>query len=474
METKLAKEKDFSGWFLIIAIFITVTLLSVMGYRNYHSNEKNVFLSERDCEIIKLKGSVIHLDEVLTMSARMAAETGNVRWEKRYRLYEIKLDSILNKLKTNAPSALIKEFVRSTDSANTRLVEMENKAFHFVHRNQLDDARSVLFSDEYEKQKIIYKAGMDQLASQLDIFFKERKNVLKKKFHTELWIMGFIIFILSVGWLFVFRFQNQSKSYLLNSIRLQEELNDIKEKKAMKLAIANKELKSSEKKLIEINKELESFSYSVSHDLRAPLRAINGYSQILNEDYGKKLDQEGIRILETIRSNATKMGTLIDDLLAFSRLGRKEILKTEVDMNKLIESVINEMNKSITHKAEINTANLHKVKADYSLLNQVMFNLVSNAIKYSSNGENPVVKIYSKEKNDEIVFSVNDNGAGFDMQYADKLFGVFQRLHSNEEFEGTGVGLAIVQRIINKHGGKVWAEGKVNEGATFHFSLTKN
>ncbi|WP_185964094.1 PAS domain-containing protein [Flavobacterium gawalongense] len=234
------------------------------------------------------------------------------------------------------------------------------------------------------------------------------------------------------------------------------------------------EIKNAEEKLIEINKELESFSYSVSHDLRAPLRAINGYAQILNEDYGKKLDQEGMRILETIRSNATKMGTLIDDLLAFSRLGRKEIQKTEVDMDKLIESVINEMNKSITHKAEINTANLHKVKADYRLLHQVMFNLVSNAIKYSSKGENPVVRISSEEKNGDIVFSVNDNGAGFDMQYADKLFGVFQRLHSHEEFKGTGVGLAIVQRIITKHGGKVWAEGIVNKGVTFHFSLTKN
>lgn len=474
MEIKLAKKKDFSGLFLIIAIFITVTLLSVMGYRNYDSNEKSAFLSERDCEIIKLKGSIIHLDEVLTMSARMAAETGNARWEKRYRLYEIKLDSVINKLNTNAPSTLIKEFVRNTDSANTRLVEMENKAFHFVHRNQLDNARSVLFSDEYEKQKIIYKAGMDQLASHLDIFFKERKNVLKESFHSELWIMGFIIFILSVGWLFVFRFQNQSKLYLLNSIRLKEELNDLKERKAMKLAIANKELKNSEKKLIEINKELESFSYSVSHDLRAPLRAINGYSQILNEDYGKKLDQEGIRILETIRSNATKMGTLIDDLLAFSRLGRKEILKTEVNMNKLTESVINEMDKSMKHKMEINKTQLHNVNGDYGLLHQVMFNLLSNAIKYSSKTENPVVQISSKEKSNEIVFSVNDNGAGFDMQYADKLFGVFQRLHSEEEFEGTGVGLAIVQRIISKHGGKVWAEGIVNKGAAFHFSLTKN
>jgi PAS domain S-box-containing protein len=234
------------------------------------------------------------------------------------------------------------------------------------------------------------------------------------------------------------------------------------------------EIKNAEEKLIEINKELESFSYSVSHDLRAPLRAINGYAQILNEDYGKKLDTEGIRILETIKHNAIKMGTLIDDLLAFSRLGRKEIQKTEVDMNKLTESVINEMNKSMMHKTEINIAKLHKVKADYSLLHQVMFNLVSNAVKYSSKGENPVVKISSKEKNGEIVFSVADNGVGFDMQYADKLFGVFQRLHSHEEFEGTGVGLAIVQRIITKHGGKVWAEGIVNKGAVFNFSLTKN
>jgi PAS domain S-box-containing protein len=234
------------------------------------------------------------------------------------------------------------------------------------------------------------------------------------------------------------------------------------------------ERKKAEEELRAVNKELESFSYSVSHDLRAPLRAINGYAQILNEDYGQKLDQEGMRFLETIQSNATKMGTLIDDLLAFSRLGRKEIQKTEVEMNQLIESVINETNKSITHKAKINTAHLHKVKADYNLLHQVMFNLVSNAIKYSSKGENPVVRISSEEKNGNIVFSVNDNGVGFDMQYSDKLFGVFQRLHSYEEFKGTGVGLAIVQRIITKHGGKVWAEGIVNKGATFHFSLTKN
>ena len=226
--------------------------------------------------------------------------------------------------------------------------------------------------------------------------------------------------------------------------------------------------------LISVNKELEAFTYSVSHDLRAPLRAVNGYAQMLNEDYGTKLDEEGKRIVETIRSNAVKMGTLIDELLAFSRLGRKELQMKEIDMNELIKIVLTELNNSITHTAKINIGKLHNVKADFGLLQQAMFNLISNALKYSSKKEHPLVEIFSEQKNDEVVFSVKDNGAGFDMKYYDKLFGVFQRLHKQNEFEGVGVGLAIVQRIIAKHGGKVWAEGKPNEGAQFNFSLTIN
>lgn len=232
--------------------------------------------------------------------------------------------------------------------------------------------------------------------------------------------------------------------------------------------------KKAEDKLQAVNKELEAFSYSVSHDLRAPLRAINGYAEILNEDYGTKLDDEGKRIIEIIRDNTTRMGILIDDLLSFSRLGRKEILMTEIDMNKLVEEVMVELNKSMTHHAKIKIGKLHEAKADYGLLRQVLFNLISNAVKYSSKKKNPIVEISSEEKKNEIIFSVKDNGAGFDMQYADKLYGVFQRLHSQDEFEGTGVGLAIVQRIIFRHKGRSWAEGKVNEGAVFYFSIIKN
>ncbi len=225
------------------------------------------------------------------------------------------------------------------------------------------------------------------------------------------------------------------------------------------------------KELINANKELDAFSYSVSHDLRAPLRAVNGYIQIFHENYGSKVDEDGKRLIGNIQHNSTKMEQLIDDLLAFSKLGRKEVQRSEVDMNKLTEEVLFEINKSIVHTARINTSTLHKVKADYGLLHQVLFNLISNAIKYSSKKENPVIDIASDESNDELVFSIRDNGVGFDMRYAHKLFGVFQRLHTDREFEGTGVGLAIVKRIINKHKGRIWAEGKLNEGAVFNFSL---
>ncbi|HVV55315.1 MAG TPA: ATP-binding protein, partial [Mucilaginibacter sp.] len=207
------------------------------------------------------------------------------------------------------------------------------------------------------------------------------------------------------------------------------------------------------------NKELEAFSYTVSHDLRAPLRAIQGYTQMLKEDYESTIDDEGKRIIEVVRYNTTKMGMLIDDLLAFARLGRRDIQKTVVDMNELTSDVIAELNKSMEHRAQITISELHPAYGDHNLLRQVMQNLVANALKYSSKKENPAVWITSEEKNHEIIFSVKDNGAGFDMRFADKLFGVFQRLHAQEEFDGTGIGLAIVSRIITKHGGKVWAEG---------------
>ncbi len=244
-----------------------------------------------------------------------------------------------------------------------------------------------------------------------------------------------------------------------------------KKKRAAELIASNKEVDELEKRVKERTEDLESFSYSVSHDLRTPLRAINGYAKILGEDYGAVLDDEGKRVLGEVTSNAKKMGVLIDDLLTFSRLGRKGITKSCVDMNNLVETVLSEINQSTTHNAEIKFSNLLPAVADYNLLQPVITNLLLNAIKYSSKKEKPQIEIKSERKKGALIYSISDNGVGFDMQYVDKLFGVFQRLHSDEEFSGTGVGLAIVQRIIHKHDGKVWAEGKEGQGATFFFSL---
>jgi signal transduction histidine kinase len=226
-------------------------------------------------------------------------------------------------------------------------------------------------------------------------------------------------------------------------------------------------LEQKNKQLADANAELESFSYSVSHDLRAPLRSISGYSKILGEDLGDKLNEEDKRTLDTIIQNASKMSKLIDDLLEFSKLGRKELVKRDIDVGHLVKGIVDELSPNV----KVVFHDLIQAKADPSLITQVWINLMSNAIKYSSKKENPHVEVGSSRNNGEVIYYVKDNGAGFSMEYANKLFGVFQRLHNENEFKGTGIGLALVKRIVAKHHGRVWAEGKVDEGATFYFSL---
>ena len=222
------------------------------------------------------------------------------------------------------------------------------------------------------------------------------------------------------------------------------------------------------------NQELESFSYSVSHDLRAPLRAINGYTRILFEDYSEILDQEGKRVCNIITTETQRMGKLIDDLLSFSRLSRKEIQPARVDMKALAYSVFGELTQETDHeRINFKIGKLPSADGDPALLHQVWVNLISNAIKFTSKVDPAVIEVGLKRSDDELIYYVRDNGAGFDIQYVDKMFGVFQRLHSDDEFEGTGVGLAIVQRIIQRHGGRVWAEGEVGKGATLYFSLPR-
>jgi light-regulated signal transduction histidine kinase (bacteriophytochrome) len=260
---------------------------------------------------------------------------------------------------------------------------------------------------------------------------------------------------------------------------LEQTLKEIAERKRAEAEIKalNKDLEFHVTQLESANKELESFSYSVSHDLRAPLRHINGYVELLLKNASSALDEKSLRYLTTISESANRMGLLIDDLLTFSRIGRVEMQKTVFSLEQLVEEVVGDLEHE-TNGREIvweRGRPLPDVYGDRSLMKLVFLNLIANAIKFTAPRNQARIQIGTASGgDDETVVFVRDNGVGFDMKYADKLFGVFERLHAAEQFEGTGIGLANVQRIIHRHGGKTWAEGEVDGGAAFYVSIPKD
>ena len=281
-------------------------------------------------------------------------------------------------------------------------------------------------------------------------------------------------------------FQNEEKEKRAAELILaNKELafqNKEKEKRAAELIIANKELafqnEEKEKRAAELviaNQELDAFSYSVSHDLRAPLRHINGYVDLLLKRFYNDLPPKARHYLDNIADSSRQMGTLIDDLLNFSRTGRQEMHLFDLDMNTLVREVVETIKlANCERNIEWQIAKLPTVTGDQALMRLVWINLLSNAVKFTGTREKTVIVIKEEDEEDEFVFSVSDNGVGFDMQYAQKLFGIFQRLHPVEEFEGTGIGLANVHRIVLRHGGRTWAEAELDIGASFYFSLPKN
>lgn len=263
-----------------------------------------------------------------------------------------------------------------------------------------------------------------------------------------------------------------------NTVRITGTVMDISERKQAEKVIEklNEEL---EQRVLErtaqlesANHELKAFSYSVSHDLRSPLRALHGFANMLLEDYGTILDEEGKRKLQFIIDNATKMGKLIDDLLAFSLVSGREMSIGAIDMNMLVNQVCNDTaNETGRDRIEFITKVMPQAVGDEAMIKQVWVNLIGNAVKFTSGQPACRIEIGSDKIENENVFYIKDNGVGFNMEYSGQMFNVFKRLHSSNDFDGTGIGLSIVQRIIHRHGGRIWAEGKVNEGATFYFTL---
>ncbi len=258
---------------------------------------------------------------------------------------------------------------------------------------------------------------------------------------------------------------------------LQQTLNEVAERRRAEEEVSklNKELHNNITQLETANKELESFSYSVSHDLRAPLRHIMGYVELLQKNASQDLDAKNLHYLTTISDSAKRMGILIDDLLTFSRIGRIEMRMAEFSLEQLIQEILGELEQEMANRGiQLEIGPLPAVYGDRALIKLALLNLVANAVKFTSPRQQARIQIGTgPDREGQTVLFVRDNGVGFDMKYTDKLFGVFQRLHSAGQFEGTGIGLANVQRIIHRHGGKTWAEGAVDGGATFSISLPK-
>jgi signal transduction histidine kinase len=265
------------------------------------------------------------------------------------------------------------------------------------------------------------------------------------------------------------------RSRLNNELKTQIEARKLAERETLKL---NSELEQRihdrTAQLEIVNTELEAFSHSVSHDLRAPLRHINGFAEILKEEFYDQLPEKARSYLNTIEDAAKKMNRLIDDLLNLSRTNRTELKKSTIKMNQVLDDALSEVQPLMENrKVDINISTLPEVIVYFNLLRLVWVNLLDNAIKYTRPRKKAVIKIDYKEEKEEFIFCIQDNGVGFDMNYAQKLFGAFQRLHSTDEFEGTGIGLSNVRRIISRHSGRTWAEAEVDKGASFYFSLPK-
>ncbi|MGQ0811466.1 MAG: sensor histidine kinase [Nitrospiraceae bacterium] len=434
-------------------VFAGILVISAISYRTTNTLIKNNRLDAQSHDIVFTLDSII--------SALEDAESGNRRFlvtgdDHYLGSYQIALDRTPNYIR------YLREKTASSSAQTSRVAQLD----HLIQKQLTAEAAAVALRRKqgFESVRQLALSGgakqeLESIHSVVAEMVNDENQSLRLRVGESTSSTRITIVLLGIGALLQFALL-ASVYYLIR--------HDITERKRVAA-----ELQRRGELLEAANKELEAFSYSVSHDLRAPLRHIDGYAALLQKSAAESLSDKARRYLDTISESAKQMGQLIDDLLVFSRMGRTEMLRATVNLDQLVKDVLHDLRHDLQGRTISWTIGaLPPVQGDPAMLRQVLVNLIANAVKFT--GTRPLAKIEigcDHSKPDESVVFVRDNGVGFDMQYAPKLFGVFQRLHRSDEFEGTGIGLANVRRIVHRHGGRTWAEGALDHGATFFFSL---
>ncbi len=448
----MIEQRVLAGFSLV---FVGILIISAISYRNINGLLRNSEVDSRSHALIQLLGSIDTVMGEAERAHRRYLVTGEQAYLEAYeRVIAQKptFTTYLNELTQGLPDQ--QRHAGELNRLMERQMSAASEAIARVQERGVQSVRKMAVEGSGRREL----EGIHQIINEMDV--SERQAVNRRVIasaestrHTSMLLAigaGLQLVLLA------------SVYYLIH--------HDITERRR----VAD-ELQRRGELLEAANKELEAFSYSVSHDLRAPLRHIDGYAALLRKTVAHSLSEKGVRYLQTISDAATQMGQLIDDLLVFSRMGRQDMLQTTVNMDQLIKSILSDLRLDL-HGRRISwtIASLPEVQGDPSMLRQVFMNLLTNALKFTSTRATASIEIGAESSgSDEIVLYVRDNGVGFDMQYAPKLFGVFQRLHRADEFEGTGIGLANVRRIVHRHGGRAWADGVADQGATFYVALPR-
>jgi signal transduction histidine kinase len=442
-------RKTLIGFMICVGLLVLVSAVAILAVRGYGNT--NRWVSHTHEVISELEGLTAALAQTEAARRGFLATGEPIYLEERTAALSRQHSHLQSLEQLTADNAWQQQRLRDLAGRLERRAAKVDALIVLAQTQGLPAAQQGLRAQEIRQATLDANARIEELEGE------EHRLLNLRRGADDRWAVGliatFVVLLLTVTavltWL---------------CLRVRTEMRE-RTRQAAALGRANTSLQMA-------NRELESFSYSVSHDLRAPLRAIDGYSLLVQEDYGAQLDETGRRYIQTIRNGSQRMAALIDDLLTFSRLSRQSLNRQTVDMTALARRAAAEVLEGQPDpKPAVNIAELPAVPGDPALLRQVWTNLISNAVKFSSKAATPEVQVRAAAEAGMVRFEVQDNGVGFDMKYADKLFGVFQRLHSIDEYPGTGVGLAIVQRIIARHEGAVTAQAERGKGATFGFTL---